>query len=51
MLVAIERILLFPRKKKQKDFFSWGCIGEGAHQDTKVFWFFFSKKTMLPSRV
>jgi hypothetical protein len=35
----------FFEKKKQKTFMFWyGCLLQRAPQETKVFWFFFSKK-------
>jgi hypothetical protein len=41
----------FLEKKKQKtfDWFSCGPAGQSATKFVKVFWFFFSKKNMLPS--
>jgi hypothetical protein len=48
--------LLFLKKKKQKDFYSW-CCGKirsivpnvDAAKKIKVFWFFFSKKNCFLS--
>jgi hypothetical protein len=45
--------LLFLKKKKQKDFSTIAAVGGtgGAgtpSQGMKVFWFFFSKKNILP---
>jgi hypothetical protein len=38
----------FFEKKKQTTFMSWCDSFRDARSETKVFWFFFSKKTMLP---
>jgi hypothetical protein len=48
--MLIKKGLLFLKKKKQKDFDSSGA-GMFEHQWPrliKVFWFFFSKKELLP---
>ncbi|MCQ4161372.1 hypothetical protein NON00_15740 [Roseomonas sp. GC11] len=50
VVFGVMHILLFLKKKKQKDFLS-GCRRLPAQRDAvleKVFWFFFSKKNTLP---
>jgi hypothetical protein len=43
---SIKQELLFLKKKKQKDFYP--DFSEWRRQQEKVFWFFFSKKNVLP---
>jgi hypothetical protein len=50
MLVPeLRKDLLFLKKKKQKDFYPFGLgARRGRAEGIEVFWFFFSKKNMLP---
>jgi hypothetical protein len=49
--VPSAKNLLFLKKKKQKDFYSFAlrAVVSSGSKVGKVFWFFFSKKNMLPS--
>jgi hypothetical protein len=49
--MMIRKNLLFLKKKKQKDFYSFALCGAwfSSSQRGKVFWFFFSKKNALAS--
>jgi hypothetical protein len=55
---GVRKILLFLKKKKQKDFYFWRC-GKipamasivGAAEKVKVFWFFSSEKNTLTKNI
>jgi len=43
------RKVFFFEKKKQKTFDCWARLAGSVRKEKKVFWFFFSKKNILPS--